>query len=191
MFQLKWDQKLPTFSLLQPWLSTGCRETPASLSGAPPSLSLTLLLVGCSSYFFHSSLCEMHFHSDTTILAARPWNGGTGAALTSSSPLLAPYHISHTSDRASRLQRKKIYNCNDIEKSSSFWSGYDACLYCKVQPLWLFRRRIRAQEVALLKHLSVQQQFAGLRSFQTKQLKYSPYHTFWDFRTESYSHEPS
>lgn len=120
MFQLKWDQKLPTFSLLQPWLSTGCRETPASLSGAPPSLSLTLLLVGCSSYFFHSSLCEMHFHSDTTILAARPWNGGTGAVLTSSSPLLAPYHISHTSDRASRLQRKKIYNCNDIEKSSSF-----------------------------------------------------------------------
>lgn len=110
-----------------------CQHFPCCSLGSPRLQGNTCFTIWCTSFsisdlvacglfliFFHSSLCEMHFYSDTTILAARPWNGGTGAALTPSSPLLAPYHISHTSDRASKLQRKKIYNCNDIEKSSSF-----------------------------------------------------------------------
>lgn len=165
--KFKCDQKLPTFSSLKPGLSTGCREIPPPPSGAATGAGWNRPRVG----------------------PAPPYRDHLCKPPTAASTL--PHKPSLTGLPRSR-GRKEHINCNNLEKYFSVWWGYDASLYCQVWPLRLFRRT-GAEEVnnALLKPFSAQQPFAGLRPFWIKLLKYSAYHTFLDFRTESHSCEPS
>lgn len=114
MFERKRDLKWSTFFLLQPGLSMRCKETPASYL---VHLLLSLwpwVLEGCSSYFFTRPSVKCIF-----TVATPSWLLDFGVmALELPSllpPLLAPCHIIHTSDRASKLKRKKRCNCNDIQ----------------------------------------------------------------------------